>query len=73
MKDTGWCTNDPTARGRGYRQPPEDFAEHTNDPGGPLTADEGRAKRLAAWRAMESIKASPPGAGVIHAPPCVYP
>ena len=38
-------------------QPPEDFAEYTNDPGGPLTGEEGKAKRLGAWRAMESIKA----------------
>ena len=38
-------------------QPPEDFVEYTNDPGGPLTGEEGKAKRLEAWRAMESIKA----------------
>ena len=38
-------------------QPPEDFAEYTNDPGGPLTAEEGQLKRAAAWRAMQSIKA----------------
>ena len=36
-------------------QPPEDEQQ---DPGGPLTAAEATSKRLAAWRAMETIKAA---------------